>query len=94
MVKNNLRITGGMTGEASRALINIAPDAVVVIICLGVGMASGTGKFSIIGRIGMAIHTSTPLSLVFTTVDREILPVVVKCGRQPRCLRMAGGTIC
>lgn len=93
VVKDIGRVSRWVTGQTSRALIDIPPDAVVIVIGFRVGMAGSAGKFCVIARICMTIHTSTPLPVVCTAVNREVLPVMVKGGRHPGRFGMAPCTI-
>lgn len=76
VIKGIIGISRRVTGEAGRIFINIAIYTVVPVVCFRIGMTNGTGKFRVIGRIGMAIGAGRPLSLVFTAVYREILRIV------------------
>lgn len=41
----------------------------------------------------MTVYALAPFPLVFATVNGEVLPVVVKCGRLPGIFRVASGAI-
>ena len=60
-------------GKASQ----LDSDSIVFIICIGLIMTSDTCKFGVIGRIGMAINTIIPFSIMSTTIYGEILSVVI-----------------
>ena len=93
VVKNIVSIASWVAGQTSRIGIGITAHAIVLIVRFRVGVASNTGKFCVIRRIGMAIHTGIPLSIVFTTINREILGIVVKSGRRPSRFGMASCAI-
>lgn len=93
VVKRPRSITCRVASQAGRAVVGISADAIVLVIGLRVGMAGGTGKFSVIGRVGMALGTLIPLPLVLAAVNGEILPVVVKGRRRPGRFGMATRTI-
>ena len=65
----------------------------MLIVCFRVGVTCNAGKFSVIRRVGMAVHAGIPFPVVFATVNWEILRVVVKSGRCPGGFGMASGTI-
>ena len=94
VIKNMIAIARGVTGKTSIALIYIPTYSIVFIVCFRVGMAGGTGEFSVIRRIGMTICTLTPLAVVCAAVYREILSIVIKSRRHPRSLTMTGSAIC
>ena len=77
VVKSILRISCGVTGQASRILINIPVHAIVFIVGFRVYMTSCAGKFRKIGGVGMAISTQRPLSLVFPAINREKLGIML-----------------
>lgn len=89
--------TGGvacrMTGKTGRAVVRISVYSIVFVICLRVGMACRTGKLRKVGGIRMAIGALIPFALVLATIDREILPVVVKSSRRPCRLAVTTGTV-
>ncbi len=93
VVKSIVRIAGWVTSQASRAAVSVATYAIVIIVCLWVGVASSAAEFCIICRIGMAVGTGTPFTLVFSTVNREKLGVVVKSRGRPGGFAVATGTI-
>lgn len=93
MVKYIIRTARGVTSEASITLVDITVDAAVLIICFRVGMASGTSHLGIVGGVAVAIGTGAPLSIVFTTINRKILSIVVECGRRPGIFTVATGAI-
>ena len=93
MVKYIIRTARGVTGQASITLVDITVDAAVLIICFRVGMASGTSHLGIVGGVAVAIGTGAPLSIVFPAINREILPIVVECGRRPSVFTVTTGAI-
>jgi len=93
VVENQIRIPRGVAGQTGRAVVAVPIHTVVLIIRFRVGVAIGTGEHGIIRRRRMAIDALAPFSLVFATVNREILPVVVKSGRYPRIFIVASCTI-
>lgn len=93
VVKSICRTPGWVTGQASLAVVSITTDAVVVIVGLRVGMATGATEFSVVRRIGMAIAAGAPFPVVFSAVNREKLRVVVECSRRPGCFCVATGAI-
>lgn len=88
-------ITGGVAGQARSAIIGIASNPGMCIIRLRIHVTGGTRKYLVVARVGMTLCTSSPFSLVFAGVDREIRSVVILIGgRHPtRIGRMARGTI-
>lgn len=78
VVKRIIGISGRVTGKTGRIKINIPVHAGVLIVRLRVGVAICAGKFHVIRRISMAIRTCRPFSLVLSTVNWEILVVVIK----------------
>ena len=80
MVENEIRITRRVASKTSRTAIGISVHAVVFVVGLWVGVAGSASEFRIIGRIGMAVNTFIPFAFVFSTINRKVLPVVVKGG--------------
>ena len=60
--------------------------------CFVVFMTGQTGEYGKICRVGMTLRTSAPLSTMSSTVNREILGIVVKGGCCPSCGIVAGLT--
>ncbi len=87
-------VPGGVAGEASGAVVYISVNPVVLIICFRVGMAGRAGELRKVGRVGMAIEALIPFSLMFTTVNWEILTIVVKGGGHPSRFAVATGAVC
>ena len=80
MVENEIRITRRVASKTCRAAVRIAVHAVVFVVGLWVGAAGSASEFRIIGRNGMAVNTFIPFAFVFSTINRKVLPVVVKGG--------------
>ena len=78
VIENIVGITRGVTSQTGRALVNIPPHSIVLVIRFGIGVATGTGYLSVIIQAGMAIHALIPLTGMGATVYGEILGVVVK----------------
>ena len=93
MVKYIIRATRWVTGQTGRRIIGITIYTCVFIVSLRIGMTGHAGKFGVIRRIRMAVHTLVPLPVVFSTIDRKILSIVVKGRRYPLTFRVAGRTI-
>ena len=93
VVKYIIRIACGVASEASITLVNITIDAAVLIVRFRVGMASGAGYLGIVSGVAVAIGTGAPLSIVFTTINRKILSIVVECGRRPGIFTVTTGAI-
>ena len=83
MVKNIVRIARRMAGQACRAVVGIAVDAIVFIVRFRVGMTGRASKLRIVGQVDMAIHTLVPLPVMRPAVNREELAVVVESSRHP-----------
>ena len=69
MIKTSLRRTGRMAGITTRTVVYVATHTIVIIIHFGfiaVLVAVDACKLCIICRIGMAIGTAIPLSLVLS----------------------------
>ena len=93
MVKYNACTTRRMAGKAHVIAVRKPVYTIVLVVGFRVGMAIYTGIFCIIGRIGMTIHTLRPFHFVFSTINREILRIMVEGGRHPGRLCMARCTI-
>ena len=93
VIEHVIRTAGRVAGQAGGAVVGIPRHAIVFIVRLRVGMAGGAGELGVIRRIGMTIHTSIPLSIMFATEDREVLPVVIKGGGHPTGFAVTGCTI-
>ena len=94
VIKNYISISCRMASQTSIGLINIAGNTNMHIIGLRILVTSHTSKFCIIGWVGVALITLHPCALVFSTVYREILTIVVKGGGLPGRFTMTSGTIC
>jgi hypothetical protein len=86
-------ISGRVAGQTGCTVVGIAVYALVLLIRIRIGMTVYTGNFSVIGRVGVAIGTLVPFSLVITAVYGEILCVMVKTGGRPCRFTVATGTI-
>lgn len=93
VVKNQVRIAGGVAGQAGGAIVRITANAVVFFVGIGIGMAGDAGEFCVIGRIGMAIRTLIPFAFVFAAIYRKMLAVVVESRRHPGIFPVAIGAI-
>lgn len=93
VVKTIRCASGWVTGQTSRTVVRIPVYPVVAIVRFRVGVAGGTGEFSVVRRVGVAIHTGIPFAVVLSAVNREVLRIVVKSGGCPGTFRMTGGTI-
>ena len=89
VIKSGIAVAGWVTSQASRTVVRIAIDTGVLIVGFRVEVAGDAGKFRIIGRVGMAIDTLIPLSLVGAAVNREIGGIVLQVGG--RCPIRIGG---
>jgi hypothetical protein len=58
--------------------------------CLAVFVTSQTGEHGKIGGIGVTLGTSSPLSTVISTVNGEILAIMVESRRRPNGCVVAG----
>ena len=56
-------------------------------------MAIDTGNLHVIGGICVTIRAGTPFAIVGSTVNREMLAIVIKSRRHPGILSVASGTI-
>lgn len=86
MVKSPFRGTVGMTCKTFTRRVSVTLNTLMLLICRGlvVLMAAYTCKHGVIARdlvTGSAIVI--PFVFVFSTVDREILPVVIESCRSP-----------
>jgi hypothetical protein len=93
VVEDQIRITRRVTGQAGRAVKRVAIYTIVLVVCFGVRVAGDTSEHRIIRSIGVAVNTFTPLARMFTAVNGEILPIVVKGGRLPGIFAVAARTI-
>jgi hypothetical protein len=94
VVENQVSITRRVTSQTGGAVERVAIHTIVLVVCLGVGMAGDASEDRIIRRVRVAINTLTPFSLVLTTVNGEILAIVVKGRWHPGIFIMAARTIC
>lgn len=94
VVKSIVAAAGRVTSQTSRVVVSISVDAIVLIVRFRIRMAGRTAEFHKIARVGMAIYTSVPFAIVRTTVNGEVLVVVVQRGRRPGIFAVAGRTIC
>ena len=72
-----------MAGQTCCAIVYIAIDTRVLIICFRVGMTGNTGKQGVITRGGVTCCTLIPLSVVSPAINREVLVIVIKGGGDP-----------
>ena len=93
VVKNQIGITGRMAGQTGIVLVYIAAHIFMRFIRFRIGMAAHTSKFCVVGRVGVAVRTLTPLALMRTTVDRKILRIVVKSGGHPGRFAVTARTV-
>ena len=93
VVKNQVGIARWVTGKAGIAFINIAADALMLIVRFARFVTSRAGEFSVIPRVRVAVHASIPLALVLARINRKILRIVVESGRRPGSFRVASRTI-
>ena len=78
VVKHIGGVARWVAGQTSIVLILIPTYAHMGIVRFWVLMAIGTREFGKIGRVGMAVKALVPFVVMRPTVDREILPIVVK----------------
>ncbi len=83
MVKNQVSIPGRVTGQTGIILIHISAYIFMRFIRFRIQVTTHTGKLRIVGRVGMAVRTLTPLTFMRPAVNGEILSVMVKGGRHP-----------
>lgn len=93
MIKNVIRATRGVTSQTSCADIDKALDTLMLILGLGIEMACQTSKIRPIPRIHVTIRTSRPFTGMRTTVNGEILSVMIKRGWLPGGFIMTGGAV-
>lgn len=94
MIKRVLRITRRMAGKACGVFIDVSVYACMLRICFGGGMADDATEDAVIVRVGMTICTLVPYAFVVTTINREIVVVVIFiAGGGPCILCMAGSAI-
>lgn len=75
-------------------MIRIASNAVVLIIGFRIRVTTHTGKFCIVGWVGMTICTGIPLTQVLAAVNRKILPIMVKTCGGPGRFGVTSGAVC
>ena len=78
-----------MACKASRAVINVTANVFVVLPCFALLMAGKAGINRKIARVCVTFGTAVPFAVVFTGIDREKLPVMVKSCRGPGRFGMA-----
>jgi hypothetical protein len=83
-----------MTTETSQTIIAIAIHTSVIAICRGFFMAIQTIEYTEITCRSMALVAIGPFSFVLSTVNREILRIMVPGGGRPSILTMATRTVC
>ena len=93
VVKNQVSIPGWVAGQTGIVLVYIPAYIFMRFIRFRIQVTTHTGKFCIVGRVGMAVRALTPLTFMRPAVNGEILGVVVKGGRHPGRFAMATGTI-
>ena len=69
--------TRRVAGQACWVIVNISAGFIVFTVRFRVGMTDDATELSIIGRVGVAIETLVPFSLVPTTVYGEEITIVV-----------------
>ncbi len=96
MIKCAVSFSIRMAGITFFTLINITlnPLMFIIRISLIVFMTSDTRENRKITLISMAISAIIPLPIVFTTVYREVLSIVIKICRRPstRCMTILTGS--
>lgn len=93
MIKGFGCIPSRMAGKTGWAIIGVPGYTIVLIVRFRVHMASGAGKLHIVSRVHMAVYTLIPFALMLATVDREVLPIMIKGGWLPGGLRVASDAI-
>jgi len=85
VVKAACSLPGRMAFETSLAVIKISPDTGMLFIRVGlvVIMAVDAAEQAEVGSICVAIRAGFPFPVMFATVNREELSIMVKCGRGP-----------
>ena len=83
VIEGVVGITGGVAGKTGRAVVGIPRHTHVVIIRFRIHVAGGTSKLGIVGRVGMTVDALVPFAQVFSTVNGEVLTIMVKGGRFP-----------
>lgn len=74
-----------MAGKAGGRIVAVSADSLMftVHVCLVVLMAVDAAELAVIRRIGVAVGTKAPFSVVLARIHREVLSVVVERGRCP-----------
>ena len=65
----------------------------MVIIGFRIGMAARTTKFCKVIWVDMAIQTFIPFAFMCSTINREVLTIVIKGSRCPRSIIMARSAV-
>ena len=93
VIEGVVRIPCRVAGKTGRAVVGIPRYTHVVIIRFRIHVAGGTGKLHVVSWIGVAIHALIPFTQVFSTVDREVVHIMIKRSRLPSVLRVASDAI-
>ncbi len=95
MIKDILRISGGVAGQAGRTGIGVPVDPAVVIIRLRIHMAGDTGEYAVVRRVSMTLCAGGPFTLVLAGVDRKIDRIMFLIFRRipPGIGGVASGTV-
>jgi hypothetical protein len=88
VVKDHISISCWMTRQAGITIIDIAGHVLMIIIGFTLLMAGGTCKLSVVSWSCMTVHTVRPFSSMATTVDREVLTIMIEGRRNPTALCM------
>ncbi len=80
VIKGIIGITCGMAGITGIAVVGISRNALVVLVGFRIQMAAQTAELHVVAGIDMTIHAFIPLSFMLSTIDGEVLPVMIKVG--------------
>ena len=94
VVKSVGRVSSWVAGQTGLIMVPITGYAGVFLIGIRIEVANRAAEFFVVTRIGMAIATFHPFSLMLSRIDRKILSVVVKGGWHPDVLSMTTGAVC
>lgn len=83
VVKDKIPLTGRVTGETGCTGVNISIHTLVFFVGLRICVAGSAGELRPVARTGMTIGTLGPFPFVLSTVNGEVLHVMVKCRRHP-----------
>lgn len=89
VIKRTSTVPGWVTSQTGGGVIDISADAIVLIICFRVDVAVRAGDDGPHTNSGMAICTLAPYAIMFTTIDREILFIMIEACRDPGVFSMA-----